>query len=472
MKYIGPFLRMNSLKRENIENQLFYFSKESLKYLVLNSKCGLTIPTKDLLKSTSKFDINIFKSNSPLLCVYKKGNCKLDSENNVLSLNYKKFKKEFNIFSNSLMTLSILEMAEYYDGFKGIDSEKYNLGRLYKGLARKQLEFYAANLRTPEGVFTDKVDSSDELFDETKLENKNEKFRFSDHILMMDAYYRYSIMLNDSISQSYRVFSKDILNMIMNFKEEIYTVSTDELSKICLGLNIYFNYCNDTENRALILDVMDLLLSRYNPLVLDSKNMESDLLTYINCRLFYKNFGILKFDNFANSMASKILDIYDDEHSIFVKNPNKNDMEYYCTEIILYILSLCFYFSDEENKADNDNIIMDVYKNMVVNSGLAPSWPEAPTASMAERYLNLSLNSKDLLDEINYRMATIPTPESAEAAPILLKSIVYNSKKQIFKQGKLTFDTNRYLLCIFLILFCLKPKGNIRKDNDELNKIT
>ena len=109
---------------------------------------------------------------------------------------------------------------------------------------------------------------------------------------------------------------------------------------------------------------------------------------------------------------------------------------------------------------------------MVVNSGLAPSWPEAPTASMAERYLNLSLNSKDLLDEINYRMATIPTPESAEAAPILLKSIVYNSKKQIFKQGKLTFDTNRYLLCIFLILFCLKPKGNIRKDNDELNKIT
>lgn len=472
MKYIGPFLRMNSLKRENIENQLFYFSKESLKYLILNSKCGLTISTKDLLKSTSKFDINIFKSNSPLLCVYKKGNCKLDLENNVFSLNYNKFKKEFNIFSNSLMTLSILEMAEYYDSFKDIDSEKYNLGILYKGLARKQLEFYAANLRTPEGVFTDKVDSSDELFDETRLEDKNEKFRFSDHILMMAAYYKYSIMLNDSISQSYRIFSKDILNMILNFKEEIYTVSTDELSKICLGLNIYFSYCNDAENKALILDVMDLLLSRHNPLILDSKNMESDLLTYINCRLFYKNFSILKFNNFANDLASKILDIYDDEHSIFVKNSDKNDAEYYCTEIVLYILALCLHFSDEENKADADNPIIDVYKNMVVNSGLAPSWPEAPTASMAERYSNFSLNSKDLLDEVNYRMANIPTPESSEAAPILLKSVVYNFKKQIFKQGKLTFDTNKYLLCIFLILFCLKPKGKMQRDNDELTETT
>lgn len=463
---------MNSLKRENIENQLFYFSKESLKYLILNSKCGITITTKDLLKSTSKFDINIFKSNSPLLCVYKKGNCKLDYENNVLSLNYKKFKKEFNIFSNSLMTLSILEMVEYYDKFKDIDSEKYALSILYRNLARKQLEFYAANLRTPEGVFTDKTDPSDELFDETRLENKNEKFRFSDHTLMMAAYYKYSIMLNDSISESYRVFSKDIFNMLLNFKEDMYSVSTDELSKICLGLNVYFNYCNDTENKALILDVMDLLLSRYNPLVLNSNNMEADLLTYINCKLFYKNFGLMKFDNFANSLISKILDIYDEEHSIFIKNSDKNDIEYYCSEIVLYILSLCLNFSNEDDNTNNDNIIVDVYKNMIVNSGLAPSWPEAPTVNMAERYCNFSLNSKDLLDETNYRMATIPTPEGAEAAPILLKSIVYNVKKQTFKEGKLTFDTNKYLLSIFLILFCLNPNGKFHKQNDDLTEIT
>ncbi|MDF2884250.1 MAG: hypothetical protein K0R54_4817, partial [Clostridiaceae bacterium] len=433
---------------------------------------GLTIPTKDLLKSTSKFDINIFKSNSPLLCVYKKGNCKLDYENNVFSLNYKKFKKEFNIFSNSLMTLSILEMAEYYAKFKDIDLEKYNLGILYKSLARKQLEFYAANLRTPDGVFTDKVDSSDELFDETRLENKNEKFRFSDHILMMAAYYKYSIMLKDSISESYRVFSNDIFNMLLNFKEEMYTVSTDELSKICLGLNIYFSYCTDIENKALILDVMDLLLTRYNPLVLDSKNMECDLLTYINCKLFYENFGIMKFDNFANELASKILSIYDDEHNIFIKNHDKSDVEYYCSEIVLYILSLCLYFSGEEDEANGDNLIVDVYKNMVINSGLAPSWPEAPTVSMAERYLNFSLNSKDLLDESNYRMANIATPESAEAAPILLKSIIYNFKKQIFKQDKFTFDTNKYLLCIFMILFCLKPNEKIQKGNEQLTETT
>ena len=31
MKYIGPFLRMNSLNQSKVNNQLFYFAKESLK---------------------------------------------------------------------------------------------------------------------------------------------------------------------------------------------------------------------------------------------------------------------------------------------------------------------------------------------------------------------------------------------------------------------------------------------------------
>ena len=73
MKYIGPFLRINTLDKSNIENQLLHLSKETLKYLVLESKCGITLPIKELkIKTAPNIDINTISSFSPLLCIYKK----------------------------------------------------------------------------------------------------------------------------------------------------------------------------------------------------------------------------------------------------------------------------------------------------------------------------------------------------------------------------------------------------------------
>ncbi|MTK12562.1 MAG: hypothetical protein F8N39_10895, partial [Clostridiaceae bacterium] len=62
MKYIGPFLRINKLKKENVEHQLFYLAKESLKQITLYSKCGVYTSLKELkVKNISNFDINTFK---------------------------------------------------------------------------------------------------------------------------------------------------------------------------------------------------------------------------------------------------------------------------------------------------------------------------------------------------------------------------------------------------------------------------
>lgn len=62
---------MNSLSQDEISGQLFYLSKESVKTLVLNSKCGLLMQVRSSKKSSIN-DISILNNFSPLLCMYRK----------------------------------------------------------------------------------------------------------------------------------------------------------------------------------------------------------------------------------------------------------------------------------------------------------------------------------------------------------------------------------------------------------------
>ncbi|HAG43203.1 MAG TPA: hypothetical protein DCL31_07315, partial [Clostridium sp.] len=116
---------------------------------------------------------------SPLLSLYKKADGKLINNNDKLRWNDRKFKKEINIASNAYMTLSLLELADYYSDFIDIDNDKYSLKNYYLDLAREQLEFYALNCRNNEGVFVDKVDDSEPLLDQYNLRDKDNKFKFS-----------------------------------------------------------------------------------------------------------------------------------------------------------------------------------------------------------------------------------------------------------------------------------------------------
>ena len=114
------------MNKINIKNQFFHLSKESLKDIVFGSKCGIYIPARDLKsKSFSKIDINTISLNSPLLCVYKKADAKLKSQEGKLNWNENKVKKEITINSNAFMTLSLLELADYYSSFKSIDDDNY-----------------------------------------------------------------------------------------------------------------------------------------------------------------------------------------------------------------------------------------------------------------------------------------------------------------------------------------------------------
>lgn len=467
LKYIGPFLRINKLKKENVEHQLFHLAKESLKQVVLYSKCGVHTSPKELkIKNTSNFDINTFKDVSPLLCIYKKASPKLINIENILCWDEDKFKKEINIDSNALMTLCLLELCDYYSTFKNIDTKNYNLANLYFSLSKKQLEFYASYFRNEEGVFVDKKDSSDLFTGELKFEEKNKKFKFSTQALLMAAYYKCACLCKDEDNNGYKNFSLDILNMFINYKEELYLLSSSELTELCLGLNIFYKYSKNEDCKVLLLDLSELLYEKYSDCFVEF-DLEKDCMNYINFTIFYKNTGIVKFKDKAEDMCSKFLELYDPEKGIFIKDTESKDINFSCLEIALYVLVCITHSQINQDSDKSDLIILDVFKHQLVDSGIIASWPDVPDLQDVERYKNYTLKSEDLLDDQDFRMTSIPTPESCELASVFNKSIVYNKKKETFKVSKNSFDTYKNMLIFFLIINLLKPKRLVHKIVEE-----
>ena len=171
MKYIGSFFKANSLSKEEIASQLLFLSKESVNHIVLESRCGISTNYKNLKENFKKDEISFFKNNTPLIC----------------------------------------------------NSALYKRAAFYKNLSKLQLEFYYTYLRNPEGFFVNKKNDESSSKSGLNISEKEDEMSYSDQALMMLAYYMYSkVAPEDSDSKTYEDFALQILNMFVNFKEELY----------------------------------------------------------------------------------------------------------------------------------------------------------------------------------------------------------------------------------------------------------
>ena len=452
LRYIGPFLRINNLSKEIIESQLFHFAKESTKHIILKSKCGINIPLKELkIKSFSNIDITTFKEISPLLCVYKRSSTKLLTHKNNMFWDEDSFKKEVTISSNGYLTLCLLELAKYYKNFENIDKELYTLHHMYMELSRAQLDFYSSYLRNEEGLFVDKKDISDDITNELKFEDKNKKFKYSNQILMMNCYALYAKLSENKEAEIYENFSNDILNMILNYREEIYNLSLNEKINILSLLNIYLRFNEHNDVLLLSIDLMDLIYEQLKECT-DSISISNTSLAFMTSMLFKHNTGISKYDEFNEDLYEKLLDLYDDERGIMIKTQSKKEIDYTSHEIVFYTLALLLkdkYNSDECNNLKTESI----YRKQLINSGVICSWPDSPTLNSVERYKNYSLKSEDLIDEMYFKLPTIPSPESSGMAPVMLKNINYNTKKDEFNVNKQVFESTKYFQILFYMIY-------------------
>ena len=454
MKYIGSFFKANSLSKEEIASQLLFLSKESVNHIVLESRCGISTNYKNLKENFKKDEISFFKNNTPLICIYKK------AKPNIYSSKYSKtwddttFKKDIPVSSNALMTLSLLRLCSYYEKFKNINSALYKRSAFYKNLSKLQLEFYYTYLRNPEGFFVNKKNDESSSKSGLNISEKEDEMSYSDQALMMLAYYMYSkVAPEDSDSKTYEDFALQILNMFVNFKEELYLLSLDECCKIDYCLNNMLLYSNNEDCKLLVLDLSDFILNKYYESNSTFSNLETTSLLALNMYLSYKNTNILIFKDAYLDLIELFCNMFNDEKGIILKGTDKKEYKYSNMEICLYLTNLLMSFDLDEDSSDKrENIISKVYKNYIVNSGIVTSFPDAPNLDSHERYKKFSLKPDDLIDESMFRMTNANSPELTGLAPIFTKNLKYSTKKSIFTSDKTTFDSTKNMFIFFVFI--------------------
>lgn len=442
---------MNSISIDEIQNQLFFFSKESLKNIVLNSRCGIIHHSKSQKKHSPNSDDNIFDKYSPLICIYKKGKPKTISKDN-LSWDESTFKKEINVISNALMTLNILELSEYYAKFNGTDDDLFKLSTIYLSLAKKQLDFYSTSLRNIEGFFVDKKISSS---NESTFTDKKDKFKFSDQAFMMCAYYYYG-KLNpaDDDSSMYKNFSLDILKMLDDFKEDIYSLSMQECNKLSLALNVFYSYSNEPKAKELLLDIIDLINENSTIENLTLEDLELTTLKSINLYLTYKNTNFNDFNDAFMNNSKKHLEIFDKDKSLFTKTTDKKEIVYSSSELLNYIINSLLYVNTIDGNNAYESNIASLYKRILLNGQLATTWPDIPSIDSAERYKNSSLRSDDMYPEQLFKLPNIT--ETPDICPIFRKEVIYSKKKEDISPSKDMFYSQGNMMIYFLIIHLFK----------------
>ncbi len=454
MRYIGPYFRMNKLSYKEINGQLFHLSKEAIRTLVLESKCGLVDSTKNYKKISSSIDITTSTNFSPLLCIYRKASPNYIHSKNYNGFDEESFKKEICPTTNALLTTSILNLSTYYSRFKDVDEKLYTYSKVYKKLSKRQLEFYSINLRNNEGVFTEKKNLSENNYKGFNFVEKNNKFKFSDQAFMMFAYNLYSILYpEDKLSLDYNNFSIEILNTLIEFKEKIYESSFEEICKILTALNMFYSNSKNNDAKILIVDLTDFLINKF-----DEKDYYVDSLDFaslfaINLMLSFKHTQMITFNEKAKDILKKLLSLYDDEKDIFLKLSSKKDLKYSCFDITFYFLALFMYSKEDNREIEYKNMLSQLYRKLFITSGIVTSWPDAPTLDDAERYRGLTFNSSDMLDESFFKMSTTQSPSSLGVAPIFKKNITYSKKKDSFSSSNSSFDSYKNIYIYNLIIF-------------------
>ena len=459
LKYIGPFFRMNSLSLDEISTQLFFLAKESVKSIVLESKCGIASSIKNYKRLASTNDISINSNISPLLCVYRRSSPNFIHSKNSNGFDEDTFKKDLNPSTNALMTLSLLELQDYYRDFETKDSNIYSVYKIYESLAKEQLEFYSVNLRDTEGAFTDKKNILENNYKNFNLIGRDKKFKFSDQGFMMLAYLIYAVKNpNNEDSESYKNFALEILQMFLDFKEKVYDSSLDELCKILFIFNILYDY-KDIEGlpdlTTFLIDLADFAMNKFDEKDYYVDSLDTACFCCITLTLSYKHTKIISFLDKATEIIERLYSLYDSENEAFYKLSSKKEIKYTCLDITFYFLAFLVYADIADCQSKYKNIISSLYKKYFINSGIIPSWPEAPTLDDYERYRGLTLKSSDMLNESFFRMPNLPTPNSIGIAPIFLKSITYHKKKKEFTRDKITFDSykNFFIFYTFIYLF-------------------
>lgn len=457
---------MNSISPKEIKTQLFFLSKESIRHIVLHSGCGIIYESKNSKKSSSN-DIIISKNFSPLLCIYKKGTPKYNTSKSHNVWDKESFKREISPSANAFMSLCLLELKDYYQGFKGKDSKLSSFENLYRNLAKLQLDFYATYLRNAEGLFIAKKNIGKD--GEIELSYKEKEVKLSDQAFMMLAYYAIEEHSDSKSCSVFLQFANDIKEMFSYYKEELYDLSFNECIKIALAFNLSYKYFKSPDILSLASDMTDFCFTKLEDYECLEDNIHNSSLLLINLSLCYKNTKFTPFKELAVELYTKLKTLFSEEEGIFISDNSKKEAKYSCTDIITYLLAMIMCEDFEDDDRFFKDFLNNIYKKLVVNSSLISAFPEPPNIDNIERYKNFSKKSQDIVEEICFKMPNSISCETANLPPYFIKGVTYNKKKESFSSSRTSFYSPQNMYLMYLIITLFKDDYfkllNINSDN-------
>lgn len=447
--HLGKFLKLNSLEYPLIEYQLFNFSKESLKQILLSSKCGEIINGKEFKDKPPNTDLLNTKHIYPLACLYKKAKPKIKSEKNIYYWKPEKIKKNVDILSNAYMTLSVLNLAEYYEKIIYDEKKRNDIVKFYVSCAKCQLNYYLNNFRNELGLFVNKIALSDN-------ENKNynttfstcdSSFEFSSQAYLMVCFCKCSILLKDT--SPYKLpflnFSKEIENMFIEFKNDILNYHNKKSIELLQAFTLYINMNNnkDTPIINLSLDIIENLFSKYS---LSSISTYDKFLLY-NVLIKLRS-TILNQNNDAFSEQKKLISeyIWDLDEIFLDKNLYKNEIiDTY--DIIAYELYLL-----KVNKHES----LKFYNDVLIPSKIFSSFPNIPKNYESEKYFQFNHKTENIIPDKYFKPSSYKTMNECDLTPIICKNIRFLQDKNKFSKPKIKFDSKINMRLIYLMISTLK----------------
>jgi len=282
------------------------------------------------------------------------------------------------------------------------------------------------------------------------------KFKFSTQALLMAAYYKCATLSEDN-NENFQSFALDIMNLFSSLKQEIYNTSHDELVKICLAFNILYECSKLEKAKELLVDFSELMIENINhmPPSVIRDNIDISCLCYINSILTYKNTNLSHFKDAAFKIFNNLEKLYNNDDGIFIKDISEKENKFSSDEIILYLYVFMIQESllSDNEKTELASKIHGLYKKQVVSSGIILRWPEAPSLDNPERYRNFSCKAEDLLDDNYFRFSSYVNNDTNDLAPIFVKNISLNRKKESYKHYKHSFDSCKNMFNFFTIIY-------------------
>ncbi len=444
--HLGKFLKLSSIDFPVIEYQLFNFSKESLKQILLNSKCGEIINGKEFKEKPSNTDLIGTKNIYPLSCLYKKGKPKIKPLKGIYSWKNDKIKKKIDILSNSYMTLNILNLIDYYE--KTIDNEKKRkeIIKFYLSCVKCQLNYYIDNFRNELGVFVNKKvieDPSDNKDSKICFQIYSDSFDFPSQANLMICFYRCSNFMKET--SPYKIpflnFALEMEKMFVDFKEDILKSPKDKLVELLFSLSIYLKYVDSPGIINLSSKILENLINNYT---LSSMSTYNKVLLHESMKNLKESLKDKKDFNIYKDIISEYLwdlfDMFGDEN--FMKNEIINEYD-----LISYMVYLLKY---------NKEVSKDFYENTFLPSKIFSCFPNIPKKYESEGYFKLNKKDEYKIPDKYFKPLSYKTMEETKVTPIICKDIEFNFEKNKFSKGKKKFDALINMRLIFLIMDSLK----------------